>query len=250
MATFLRRLARAAGLLAALILIGLAALHLPWVRSRVLDRARGYAEQELGLAVRATGLGYNLLTRSVELRDLSVASTSGAEPFLEVDRLAVVFGPEIFRGRVTVNRLSLNRPRLTLVRYADGTVNLPASRESTQQPAPLQLGIVSVTALSARLDDRAAQRSFAVGPFDLSLDTAGPSSRPGAFGPGGFTARAGQIELSGTLAGRLGFDGRRVRIEELTVETNEGRAVVGGWADLIGERPAMSVRASAIVDLA
>ncbi len=128
-------------------------------------------------------------------------------------------------------------------------MNLPASRESTGQPAPLQLGIVSATALSARLDDRAAQRSFAVGPFDLAVDTAAASSRPGAFGPGEFTARAGQTELSGTIAGRLGFDGSRVRIEDLTVETIEVRAVVGGWADVIGEQPAMSVHASATVDL-
>ena len=200
--TFLRRLARAAAVLAALILIALAVLHLPWVRGRVLDRARGYAERELGLALRSSGLGYNLLARSIELRDLSVASTSAAEPFLEADRVAVVLGPEIFRGRFNVHRISLDRPRLTIMRFADGTVNLPASRESAGQPAPLQLGIVSATALSARLDDRAAQRSFAVGPFDLAVDTAGASSRPGAFGPGAFTARAGQIELSGTIAGQ------------------------------------------------
>src|SRR6185436_16298900 len=141
--TLLRRLARAAAVLAALLLIALAVLHLPWVRGRVLDRARGYAERELGLALRSSGLGYNLLTRSIELRDLSVASTSAAEPFLEADRVAVVLGPEIFRGRINVHRISLDRPRLTIVRFADGTVNLPASRESTGQPAPLQLGIVS-----------------------------------------------------------------------------------------------------------
>ena len=249
MPTLLRRLVRAAALLAGLILIALAVLHLPWVRGRVLDRARGYAERELGLALRASSLGYNLLTRSIELRDVSVAAASAADPFLESDRLVVAVGPEIFRGRVTVTRISLDRPRLTLVRYADGTMNLPASAESTEKPAPLQLGIVSATALSARLDDRAAQRSFAVGPFDLSVDTAGAPSQPGAFGPGAFTARAGEIDLSGTIAGRLGFDGRRVRIEDLTVETNEGRAVVGGWADVVAEQPAISVHASATVDL-
>jgi outer membrane protein assembly factor BamA len=248
-ARLLARLARAAGLLVVSILVGVAVLHLPSVRSRVLDRARGYAERELGIALRASGLGYNLLTRSIELRDLSLGSTSAGEPFLELDRAVVVLGPEIFRGRLAVSRISLDRPRLTVVRYPDGTVNLPASRESTERPAPLQLGVVSVTGLSAQLDDRAAQRSFAIGPFDLSVDTAGPASRPSAFGPGRFTARAGQRELSGTIGGRLGFDGSRARIEELTAETAEGRVVVDGWADIIAERPALSAHAGATVDL-
>jgi len=110
--TLLRRLAVAAALLAGLILIALAALQLPWVRGRVLDRARGYAAQEFGVALRASSLGYNLLTRSIELRGLSVGSTSAADPFLESDRLVVVIGPEIFRGRVTITRISLDRPRL------------------------------------------------------------------------------------------------------------------------------------------
>ena len=46
--------------------------------------------------------------------------------------------------------------------------------------------------------------------------------------------------MSGTIAGRLAFDGTRVRIEDLTAETRPGRLVVSGWADVIGERPAVS----------
>jgi hypothetical protein len=68
-----RRLARLAGFLAGLILLGLAVLHLPSVRARVLDRVRGYAERELGIALRASSLGYNLFTQTLELRDLSLA---------------------------------------------------------------------------------------------------------------------------------------------------------------------------------
>jgi outer membrane protein assembly factor BamA len=244
-----RRLARLAGFLVVLILIGLAVLHLPPVRGRMLDRARGYAERELGISLRASSLHYNLLTRSIELRDLSVAPTSVEQPFLEADRAVVVLGTGIFRGRTTVTRISLTRPRLTLVRYADGTVNLPPSRNSAGQTAPLQLGIVSVTALSARVDDRLAQRSFTIGPLDLSVDTAATSGRPGAFGPGAFTVRAGDIDMTGTIAGRLAFDGSRVRIEDLTAESREGRIVLAGWADVIGERPAISSRINATVNL-
>jgi len=248
-AKFPRRLARVAGVLAGLIVVGLAALHLPSIRGRVLDRARGYAEREFGLALGASRLSYNLFTRSIELRDLSVASTSAAQPFLQADRALLVFGPGTFLGKPTVDRVSLSRPRLTLVRETDGTVNLPSSREGTERQSPLQLGTVSVTALSVRLDDRIAQRSFTMGPLDLSVDTTSASNRSGAFGPGGFTVRAGQIETAGTIAGRLAFDGTRVRIEELTAQTREGRLVVAGWADVTGDRPAMSLRVEATIDL-
>ena len=192
--TFLKRLARAAAVLAALILIALAVLHLPWVRGRVLDRARGYAERELGLALRSSGLGYNLLTRSIELRDLSVASTSAAEPFLEADRVAVVLGREIFRGRINVHRISVDRPRLTIVRFADGTVNLPASRESRSRPLRCSSGRVGdrTVGTAGRSRGAALVRGRAVRSGGGHGETRG---RPGAFGPGAFTVRAGQTEL-------------------------------------------------------
>ena len=237
-----------AALLAALLLIGLAVLHLPSIRGRVLDRARDYASREFDITLGASSLSYNLLTRSIDLRDLSVASRSAADPFLLADRAIIEFGPGIYLGRPTITRISLSQPRLTLIRQADGTINLPSSQAGTERRSPLHLGVVSVTALSMRLDDRMAQRAFTVGPFDLSVDTTG-SNQSGAFGPGGFTVRAGQIETSGTIAGRLGFDGSRVRIDDLAVETNEGRVALTGWADVTGERPAMSSRINATVNL-
>src|SRR5262245_11154097 len=105
-ATLLRRLARLAGALAGLLLIGLAiglaVVHLPSVRSRVLDRARGFLEREHGIVLRASQLDYNLLTRSAELRDVSIASSAGGQPFLEADHASITFGPDIFRGRMAI----------------------------------------------------------------------------------------------------------------------------------------------------
>ena len=78
LARLFRRLVRLAVVLIGLILIGLAVLHLPPVRARVLDQVRGYAAQELGVALQASSLGYNVLTRTIELRDLSLAATPGS----------------------------------------------------------------------------------------------------------------------------------------------------------------------------
>src|SRR4029453_15733202 len=243
------RLIRLAVLLIGLFLIFLAVLHLPPVRARVLDRVRAYALQEFGIALQASSLGYNLLTRSIELRDLSLTATSASQPFLQADRAVVVLDPAIYLGRVTVSRIAITRPRLTLVRDADG-VNLPPSRQGAPQSTPLQFGVVSVTGLSVTLDDRPARRSFTVGPFDLSMDTRDSNGQPGAFGPGPFTIRTGETDVSGTIAGRLAFDGTRVGIEDLIADTKPGRLVINGWADVIGERPAISAKASVTVDLA
>jgi hypothetical protein len=109
---------------------------------------------------------------------------------------------------------------------------------------------VSVTGLSLALDDRAAHRTFTLGPFDLSIDTGDTAGPPGAFGPGAFAVRAGDSDLSGTIAGRVAFDGARVRIEDLTVQSRPGRLVVSGWADVIGEHPAVSANVSATLDVA
>jgi outer membrane protein assembly complex protein YaeT len=249
MARLRGRLARVAVVLIGLFLIGLVVVHLPPVRTRVLDRVRGYAAQELGITLQASRLGYNLLTRTVDLSDLSLAASSGAPPFLQADRVVVVVEPGIYLGRLTIRSLSVARPRLTLVRNSDGTMNLPAARNDTPSSSPLRLGIVSVAGLSLSFDDRAAQRTFALGPFDLSLDTRSAAASPGAFGPSGFSVKAGGADVSGTLDGRLAFDGTRVRIDELNLQTPQGRVMAAGWTDVLGERPAISLSARAAINL-
>jgi len=178
-----KRVARIAGVVAGLVLLGVVALQHPSIRARVFDRARAYAERELHLVLRASSLSYSLFTRSVELQDVSVGSTSGAEPFLQADRVVVVFGRGILRGRSDIVRISVSRPRVTLVRDRDGTLNLPPSQGSTGSASSLHLGVVSVTALTLRFDDRTTRRAVSAGPLDLSLDTSAASQEFGALGP-------------------------------------------------------------------
>ena len=215
----------------------------------MLERARDYARQELDLAVRASRLDYNLFTRRIEVRDLVVGSTSAPDPFLAADRVVIELSPAIYRGRLAIERVSLGRPRLNVIRYADGTANLPPSR-SDGGDDPLQLGLLSVTALSARLEDRASRQTFTLGPLDLSMNVGGPAGSPGVIGPGGFSVTAGALQTTGTIGGRIAFDGKRLHVEELTTETAEGRLAIDGWADLIADRPAVAVRARAAIDVA
>lgn len=183
---------------------------------------------------------------------MSLGAVSADQPFFQAERVVVVFDPSIFRGRPAVTRISVTKPALTLVRAADGSLNLPTPPPSSPatQRGPLRLGIVSMTALTARLDDRVAGRSVALGPFDLAVDTSATAGGPGTFGPASFTVRVGDAQTSGTIAGGLSFDGTRLRLDRLTAETREVHATLDGWADVAGERPAMSSQVTATVDLA
>ena len=112
----------------ALILVG--AAHLPFVRARVFDWARTQAAQSFGIIVEADAAGYNLLTGSVELRNLTLAA-QGERPFLRADSVRLAFSRRMLWGTIEIQRLELVRPRVTIVRHSNGTTNLPVSRSDS-----------------------------------------------------------------------------------------------------------------------
>jgi outer membrane protein assembly complex protein YaeT len=237
-----------AAAIVALILLLVAVAHLPFVRVRILERARAYAASDLGISLDADGLDYSLLTRSAALRNVAIAAP-GQPPLLHADSAAVVLSRSLFRGAIEIERVELVRPRLTIVRHQDGTTNLPASRADDSQGAtPLELGTIDIRELTFALDDRLARRRVAAGPIDLQLDSSRTSPRPGSFGPSPFKIETSApddpatLTLAGTMAGRLAFDGARLSAPELHVETPEGRIALDGWADLIADRPQLEAK--------
>ena len=251
-----KRAVLGAGAIAAVVLLLLAVVHLPFARTRVLDRIRDYAARDLGLLVDASSISYNLLAGSAELRNVSVTASRGEPVLLQVDRLRIALKPGLLRGHVEIDRLELTRPRLVLVRHPDGTMNLPASKKEPSGPStPLRLGLVDIRQLTLALQDEATGRSATLGPVDLALDTMGSNTPAGRFGPAPFAIRfdlAGgpSRSLTGTLAGRLGFDGARLTATPLRADTPEGRLELDGWVDVIAEKPRLDVRGRLEVDLA
>ena len=235
-----------------LLLLGIA--HLPMVRAYVLERARDYAARELGIALDAKSLHYNLLGPSVELRDIAIRSVDdkGGRALLHADSLRLALGRGLVLGEVEVTRLELVRPRIAIVRHADGTLNLPRGRgAASSDVTPLRLGRADVRQLTVSVDDEASGRSFEMGPIDLSIDTSSATPAPGAFGPSPFSIRfQPQAALSGTVAGRLAFDGTRLFVPALTIEAPEGRLALDGSIDVISPAPRVDVRARSRVDLA
>ena len=221
---------------------------------------RAYAARELGLHVSAKSLHYNLFGPSAELRDVTLASLDDKDrrALLRADSLRVVLGRSLILGQVEVRRLELHRPRLTVVRYADGALNLPRRRgASSTDVTPLRLGHVEVRQLTIGVDDEISGRSFLMGPIDLSIDTSSATNGPGAFGPSPFNIRldaqtpnASPTTLSGTVAGRLAFDGTRLLLPALTIETPEGKLALDGSIDAIARAPRVDVRSQVRIDLA
>jgi outer membrane protein assembly factor BamA len=262
-----RRVVLGSAVLSGVLLIALAAIHLPVVRGLVLQRAQDYALRELGIVVGASSLHYALLARSIELRRVTLASAVGEPPFLQAEAVRFVLDRRIFRGHVAIDRLELVGPRLTLVRHANGTTNLPRALSASGDSTPLDLGVVAVSGLTMTLADESTGRAASLGPVDLSIDASPAASRPGAFGPSPFSVRladreqvgiepraSGQtgrdLTLSGTLAGRLGFDGVRVTVPELRVDTPEGRLALQGFVDVAGKDPQLNLQARLDADLA
>src|SRR5688572_17124748 len=243
-----RWLVLGAALSVGVLLIAYATLHLPFVRAAVLERARAYALRELGVVVDASSLRYGLISRSIELRGLRLAAAAGEPPFLQAESVRVVLDRGLFRGNVAIDKLDLVGPRVTVVRHANGTTNLPSGSSTSSDEPPLDLGLVTLSTLTIALADEATGREVSLGPLDLSLDASPSGSQPGAFGPSPFSVRMGAptrtgqtITLSGTLAGQLAFDGVRVTIPDLRMDAPEGRIVLRGFVDIGGRKPTLDL---------
>jgi outer membrane protein assembly factor BamA len=244
-------------LLAVLVIVAglatlVAAAHLEFVRARVLEWAVASVSRDFGIRIEADSLRYNLLAASAELRNARV-SAPDQPVFFQAQAIRV----GLIRGAlpgVEIDRLEIDRPHLTIVRHADGTTNLPASQSSSgSQPAPLHFGRIALKMLTVEVKDEMAGHRLLAAPIDLELD----ASSPGAFGPTPISARLGSTNpqsppqaISGTLAGRLGFDGSRLTVDELRLDIPEGRLALGGWIDVVAETRRVEAHATLESDLA
>ena len=242
----------AASAIVAVLAVLAAAAHLEFVRTRVLDWAVARASRDFGIGIEADSLRYNLIAASAELRNVRL-SAPGARPFFRADAIRIGLNRRALPGAVEIDRLELERPHLTIVRHADGTTNLPASRStSTSAPSPIHLGRVALSAMSVEFEDESAGHRLTAAPIDLVLDTSEGASVPGAFGPTPISATLGPNprSISGTIAGRLGFDGSRLTVHELRVDVPEARLALDGWIDVLAETNRVEARARLDTDLA
>ncbi|TLM67171.1 MAG: DUF748 domain-containing protein [Deltaproteobacteria bacterium] len=91
-----------------------------WLR----DRATGWVRTETGRTLTIGKVSVNLLTLSLELRDVALSETDQQTPFLTWERLYVALSPRSFWHRApVVSELQLERPAIRIERHADGRFN-------------------------------------------------------------------------------------------------------------------------------
>ena len=236
------------------VLLIIGAAHTPIARDRAFDWVRARLERDLGLIVEADQLRYNVLTRSVSLENVRL-SVPGERPFLQARAIRVTLTRSLFRGNPELDRLSLERPQVLIVRHDGGRTNLPASQSGgASSPSPIHLGLLSISALSLDVQDESAGSRIAAGPIDLTIDTRAGMSRAGNFGPSTIiatlaskNAQAAPQTLTGQFFGRLGFDGSRLVVEAMRLDSAEMRLGAEGQVNLIAEP--MSVEAKTHIEL-
>src|SRR3954462_15312373 len=122
-----KMVAGAAGALAVLLALAFAALHLPAVRRVALRLALGRLERT-GIVARADNLDYNLATLSFHLSNLTLATPSStSEPFFSAKDVRVRLTRGALVGRLALNDVIIDEPRIVLARAPSGAGNWPGS---------------------------------------------------------------------------------------------------------------------------
>lgn len=225
----------------------LAVVHLPAVRSRVLDRVVAALDDQ-GLRLEAGRLDYNLLALRVTMRDVVLTADHATQPFFAADLIRVDVPWRIVTGAIAMQSLEVERPRVTIARESDGRLNLPTFDSGADDESgiegPIDIGRLLVTDLAVTYDGGDDTRIATTGAvtIDMTRPPGGPlDGRLSSTGT--TTVRLARIDTAATVTGGdLAFDGRTLGISGLTVETPELAANVDGDVRVLGSDPALDLQ--------
>jgi hypothetical protein len=127
--------ALAGGLVVALVLLT-SLLHAPFVRARVPAAALARL-QDSGIRASADRLDYNLFALTGGLQGVTLTAAGSDTPFFSADAIRFDLPWSVVGGTPAVQSLELDRPRIAIVRQADGSLNLRRrSRPRTPRRPP------------------------------------------------------------------------------------------------------------------
>ena len=175
----MRRWRVVAAAIAAICFIGVAGLHLPLARSRVLSSISA-ALAKRGIRFEADRLSYNLFSLTAGFDRVVVTGTDGGPPFFEADAVRLNLPLAALTGALRLQSIELDRPRVRVVRSADGSWNLPRMTASPGDAGPLLDGPLVldrfvIRDLSVEYTD--AIQGVALKGGGISLDLQRPSGR-------------------------------------------------------------------------
>ena len=232
-----RRLILGAAVAALLGLIAVA-IHSPPVRAAVGSWVVTKLHSAAGVQVTIARLDYNLLTLTFSAGDVTLAAEGSSVPFLSAKALRADLPWTVVGGAISVESLEIDGARVTIVRDADGTLNLPAGSGSDSQSAPtsVDVGRFVVRALQIGYEDRRDGVVADGRDIDIHLERPHGSLLTGRISAREATVRNSERETAlSKLGGLLTFDGTALALEDFGLDAPEGRLRLDGKLKLLPE---------------
>lgn len=242
----------ALGLLAAVTLV-LVVAQSPPIRSRALLWSIRWLASNANIDARIGRLDYNLFTGRVAAEQVTLAGSSGGgPPFFEADAVRLRLPWSAVTGTFVLNELTVDRPRITIERRTDGTLNLPASQTSGGSLALPPVDRVAVRDLSFTYSDRARQLNISTRQVSLNLARQSSGVLEGRLSAGAIASlRSGErATTTNRIDGRLSFDGANLALTDVMVEAPEGRLDISGRIERVLDGPSLDLTFTTRADVA
>lgn len=243
-----RRIAAISGAIIVVALLAVAAFHSRPARARVLAAAIAWLART-GYVARVGAVDYNLLTLTVHLSDVTLATSS--TPFFSAKEVHASFPSRILFGRIDIERVEIVAPRITLLRDADGRDNwTTGANQPATAPPRIRIGRARVSDLVLIWNDEQTSTHLeAGGSLELTpdgRDISGPItlSRPALVG---WRDRETRVD---TLAGRVSWNDRDLSLHAVSLRAPEGTVRVDGRIESLLGDPRIDVRIGSDVDVA
>src|SRR5262245_15853983 len=211
------------------------AIHSPPARAAVGSWAVARLHSSTGIRATSSRLDYNLLTLRFRASGVTLAADGSRTPFFSAEELRLTLPWAVLRG-LAVESFEADNPSLTIVREADGTLNLPrsANPNAASVSGPLDLGRFLVRGLRLRYDDRSAGVVVNASDIAIALERSTGGIVSGAMPKAAVSVSVGEQQTRvSTLGGQLAFDGRALALDNVVIEAPEGRIRVGGKVPLL-----------------
>ena len=222
-----------------------AVAHLPFVRTRGLSWAAAELARN-GVRFEAAGLHYNLATLTVGLDRVTMAAAGNEIPFFEADAVRLDLPLSAIFGTFAVESIEVDRPRVRIIRGADGSWNLP--RSTSQDDAgpwlsePLRIDRLTVTGLAVQYNDGSGVELESAG-LALALQRSPGRTLAGrlSMAEPARVRHGGRATEITTLDGSVSFDGDTVSIDALDIAAPEGRARFAGTLGPLSGEPRLTL---------
>ena len=133
------------GAVLASLVLGLWFLHSTFVQKHVLAWAVERLRTDVAIRAEVDSLDYNLLALRHSRPNATLTAAAAETPFFPVDAFRIDLPWTSLSGRIAIQALEVDRPRLAVTRSAEGVLNLPdtASKDGAAATASVSLGHTS-----------------------------------------------------------------------------------------------------------